>query len=303
MEVLVLLCNLYADGPHTLRRLHKSGVRSLEELERAPIGHLTDVLGSTPASARRLQREARLWRVGAGASALGNAQAAAHEARGITADSSAASERARTSPTAARPAERGSDGRDPAAALVRVPARRIPALPLDEIAPTRALPSTKIAPVAARQTERASATLLRGGLLPGLDSSACPRLIGEGIRTLAQLACAPAARLAPLIGRPLAEVEQWRAQAQELLAGSTRALRTRDASEDVDHAERHVEDVESESARRRDERQVEIVPAPRVRPPAAVWSSAPAARIDKGVVRQSVRPRAVALDDAAGPFA
>lgn len=295
MEVLVLLCNLYADGPQTLRRLHKSGVRSLEELERAPIERLTDVLGSTPASARRLQREARLWRVGAGASALGGAETNARRARSKTSGAGAESERARTSLLAASHAERGpgaraTDSRDPAAAFERAPARRIPSLPLDEIAPTRALPSTKIAPPTARPTARASATLLRAGLLPGLDSSACQRLIGEGIRTLAQLACAPAARLAALIARPAAEVEAWRAQAQERLAGATRP--PRETSADVDHAERHEE-----------ERQVELTPAPRARPPMPVWSSEPAPRFDKGLVRHAVRPRALALDDAAGPFA
>ncbi|MCE9595670.1 MAG: hypothetical protein K8S98_15890 [Planctomycetes bacterium] len=60
MDALALLCNLYGDGPATLRRLREAGCTELVELERLTLDDLTTILGSSPVAARRFQNEATL---------------------------------------------------------------------------------------------------------------------------------------------------------------------------------------------------------------------------------------------------
>lgn len=326
MEPLILLCNLYADGPRTLRRLHASGIRALAELERADVERLAEVLGASPASARRLQREATLWRAGSGASALAQdlradavrvdptssappaapIRSSAPEPVSTSRTSSAGSRAPRTIPHAPLPSPSMPRIASVPPRIASVPPR-IASVPLDEIAPRAALPSHKIAPPFARSSKGARsnapavpksapsarglapqareldrraterATLLHGGMLDGLDAATCQRLVGCGIRTLAQLACAPAARLAEFLGRPPEIVERWRAQAQERLAGPAR-----DAGERV----------------------VELTPAPRIAfvRRTIAWSPH-APRTDEKRLRAPSAMRVLADDDAAGPFA
>ena len=59
MEALALLCTLHADGPATLKRLRRAGCDSLYALESYDADGLAELLGLTPAAARRLGREAR----------------------------------------------------------------------------------------------------------------------------------------------------------------------------------------------------------------------------------------------------
>lgn len=60
MDTLALLCNLLAEGPATLRVLHREGVKTLSDVEAQRIEHLADLLGSSPAGARRFAGEARM---------------------------------------------------------------------------------------------------------------------------------------------------------------------------------------------------------------------------------------------------
>jgi len=57
MDALALLCTLHADGPTTLRRLRDAGCGSLEDLGHVSADRLAELLGVSPAAARRFQRE------------------------------------------------------------------------------------------------------------------------------------------------------------------------------------------------------------------------------------------------------
>lgn len=58
MQALALLCTLHADGPATLRRLHRAGCTSLQRLGAYEPDELAAILEVPPAVARRLGREA-----------------------------------------------------------------------------------------------------------------------------------------------------------------------------------------------------------------------------------------------------
>ena len=60
MDALALLCNLYGDGPATLKRLKAAGLSSVESLHEIEAADLADTLETTEAAARRFLREARL---------------------------------------------------------------------------------------------------------------------------------------------------------------------------------------------------------------------------------------------------
>lgn len=60
MDTLALLCNLLAEGPATLRVLHREGVRTLSDVEAQRIDDLASLLGASPAGARRFAGEARM---------------------------------------------------------------------------------------------------------------------------------------------------------------------------------------------------------------------------------------------------
>jgi hypothetical protein len=59
MDSLALLCNLYGDGPSTLRRLRDLGCRSAFDVVERPVEDLAAMLRSSVDVARRLQRQAR----------------------------------------------------------------------------------------------------------------------------------------------------------------------------------------------------------------------------------------------------
>lgn len=60
MDAMALLCNMHADGPATLRLLRRAGMKSLSDVEERPPEKLADLLGVSPAFARRFAREARM---------------------------------------------------------------------------------------------------------------------------------------------------------------------------------------------------------------------------------------------------
>ncbi len=59
MDGLALLCNLFADGPVTLKRLRLAGVKSLGELERAAPARLAEWLHASLPQAQAFAEEAR----------------------------------------------------------------------------------------------------------------------------------------------------------------------------------------------------------------------------------------------------
>lgn len=60
MDALALLCNLYGDGPATLKRLRSAGCDSFGALDDLEPDQLAPILGTNEAAARRFLREARL---------------------------------------------------------------------------------------------------------------------------------------------------------------------------------------------------------------------------------------------------
>ena len=58
MNSLALLCNLYGEGPVTLRRLREAGCRTCDDIGRLAASELARVLRGSRASAERFQREA-----------------------------------------------------------------------------------------------------------------------------------------------------------------------------------------------------------------------------------------------------
>lgn len=60
MDAMALLCTLHADGPATLKRMREAGLSTLEALAASRDEDIARILGSTPAVARRFQREASL---------------------------------------------------------------------------------------------------------------------------------------------------------------------------------------------------------------------------------------------------
>ncbi|HUR26824.1 MAG TPA: hypothetical protein VM509_01450, partial [Planctomycetota bacterium] len=58
MDSLALLCNLYGDGPATLKRLRAGGVLRIEDVGDRRSSDLAALLELSPASARRFVKEA-----------------------------------------------------------------------------------------------------------------------------------------------------------------------------------------------------------------------------------------------------
>lgn len=58
MDAMALLCTLHADGPTTLKRLRQAGCDSIEAVGGLDPDRLAELLGTTPAAARRFLREA-----------------------------------------------------------------------------------------------------------------------------------------------------------------------------------------------------------------------------------------------------
>lgn len=62
MDSLALLCNLYGDGPQTLRRLREAGCGTLAALESIESERLASLLRTSARAAKRFQTEGRLLR-------------------------------------------------------------------------------------------------------------------------------------------------------------------------------------------------------------------------------------------------
>jgi hypothetical protein len=66
VDPLAFLCNLYAEGPSTLRVLHRAGIRTLPNVLATSDLSLAELLGSSPSAARRFAREAARHAAGEG---------------------------------------------------------------------------------------------------------------------------------------------------------------------------------------------------------------------------------------------
>lgn len=150
MDGLALLCNLFADGPVTLRRLRAAHLASLAEVERVEPESLAECLHASVPQARSFAEEARRLR-----------QRLSEESPRLAAARPAAVE-APPSPSAI--------ARRPAVSPVAGPSA----------APSPAPPLPPLADESADDT-------LRPGLFPGLDEPLCARLHQHQVRTVQAL--------------------------------------------------------------------------------------------------------------------
>lgn len=229
MDAMALLCTLHADGPATLKRLRQSGCASLDTLCALDDARLASMLATTPASARRLQREAELLRErlgGAEATARRDATAArsmgalgadgstsavapfrdAMPMRGTDAPPFPIAHEPREERSAASPGESVPlDGVDLESRERRLMARvletwRARDAEEDEAPGTSSAPVTPLLSTAPPSTSTTTSTNgahrdgtpLRERALDGLDADLCAALLGRGIQTLEELAaCDP----------------------------------------------------------------------------------------------------------------
>jgi len=191
MDSLALLCNLYGDGPATLRRLRESGLASLEAIAEAEPERLAGVLRTAVRSARRFQHEGRLLieRTAAGDPVV------AHAA----------------------PTPRESESGDPLVKKVLETWRR-----LDDEAATP--PSTSQAPAPPLPSaEDVESMNLDDAAIDGLDAAHRERLAHAGIRTLEELTGCDALRIATGEGIALTRVLHWQLLGRRALAGARSA--------------------------------------------------------------------------------
>jgi hypothetical protein len=173
MDALALLCNLYGDGPATLRRLREAGVGELADLGRASLDDLATILGGSKTAARRFQSEAALLEaraIDAGERSTDEptAVSAAHAHREPALERALAAWRA-----ADAAAARGEDADDsPVAGLdAELDLRAASAGSFEETAPQAGTP-------------------LRPELVDGLDTSTCARLRAAGVEHAEELVTA-----------------------------------------------------------------------------------------------------------------
>jgi hypothetical protein len=348
MDPLLLLCNLYADGPTTLRRLKARGIQTLAGVAEVAPDRLAEYLGGSPGAARRFQREAALasraktprdLEEGALIEPLGTEPRGieardveqVHAPRGAALEFNAIGNRPQSAFDLVRRAE------DERAFSSSTPMRsmRIPAMPLDEIAPRAPLPSHKVdSPLAAsfRGAFRVPARVQRNDpareprneaatALPTRAPNPEPRLSAENRRlpTLEASAllhpglCAglDAQVCAKLVGEGIRTLGQLIRVPTQPLAGwigltpeafvilRERASQRLDASSPsiVDAPRVSVQDDGSGG-----ERIYELRPQPRRAPPHPVWTDQPAQPADKSALPLT-RPRLSPVEDVAGPFA
>lgn len=206
MDTLALLCNLHADGPATLRELQRIGCRSAQEL----------VTIDAPALARALDSDedyARWFREEADRLADRFGQPIADKS---PSDRSAVSRDGRRADRALSPV-RPSLAHPPLPALVEAPP--VPAEPArSEPAPAADRPQADAGSESASVT---GDTVLRPGLLEGLDEAWCSALVHQGIRTIGGLVEDGSMALARRLGRPYTRLVDLQSLAAMLLRRST----------------------------------------------------------------------------------
>lgn len=224
MDALALLCTLHADGPATLKALRGLGALSLADVVAADPKRVAEGIGMTPASARRLVREARILAQRLDLEGL-DAEEAPPEvaARGGDAPEPPPTlpVEAPAGPEALAPADLDLVSRivadapaaESAAESAAGPAAEVdepepavePAPPVDE--PERAAaPEEVTAPPA---PAAAPGEIVTGGL-PGLDGTMVEDLAAAGITTYGQLAAAESLSLTRNLGVTFAQARRLR---------------------------------------------------------------------------------------------
>jgi len=192
MDDLALLCNLYGDGPATLKRLREAGCGTIEVLERIAPEELAEIVGTTPAAARRFLREARLLGERTGTRLLEEEETGAPLA---SREESSDSPRDEPRDETEREQESERDPEELGAPLPDEPARspwRDPLL--DRVLESwrerdAAGEELRVAAAPAQELGElaASGTPLRPDLLDGLDLDGCARLRRFGVDSLEDL--------------------------------------------------------------------------------------------------------------------
>lgn len=227
MDAMALLCNMHADGPATIKLLRRAGFASLSDITRARHERLADLLGVSPAYARRFVREARLLGNRMGENVFDVEESAELDAG--EAPLAAASSPSPVDESASRfelsevPAETRlgvPHAPSPETARFRIHAALFATQPGNDAemrGPARAdTPATSANPA---RVLPAQGTALRRGLIEGLDASWCDRLVAQGILTLETLVDAPGMKLAKRLGVPLTDLMDL-----QVLAGRELAL-------------------------------------------------------------------------------
>jgi hypothetical protein len=245
MDAMALLCNMHADGPATIKLLRRAGLSSLPDVTRARPERLADLLGVSPAYARRFAREARLLGERMGENVLDIEECVDIEtgdsapepasfdrppspaspprissgspssARSIATSSidtisgDASSIYARSMDTTSMSTERRDAARARSAGWLE-----------DDVAPAE---SYETPSWARARVLPATGSALRAGLIEGLDAVWCDRLVAQGVLTLETLVDSPGMKLAKRLGVPLTELMDLQILAQRKLAESSGA--------------------------------------------------------------------------------
>jgi hypothetical protein len=188
MDGLALLCNLFADGPVTLKRLRLSRIAHLAELERTEPAQLAALLHASVPQARAFAEEARKL------------------ARRL------AEEQPRLAPTL------------PARSEARQAARTERSAEIPAETPVHAAPPPVDAAPAADAPASLQAIPLVPGLLPGLDEALCARLHPHQVRTVQALSEFAGLSLARRTGIPYSTLLALAREGRRLASERARAL-------------------------------------------------------------------------------
>ncbi len=222
MDALALLCTLHADGPATWRRLRENGCHSLPELARFEPEELSEILGGSPAAARRFLREARHLGERSGATWLEREEPAATlPGAGNVTEPAAAEELA----LPARDQEivdtvlRAWREQDTRELGPKAPQERglFEPPPVVETQPEpEPEPELVVLPFARQHA-------LEPNLIDGLGESACERLHAEGVHSLETLLEVELGALALHSGLGYSRLYRWRSLAERKLRSSAPA--------------------------------------------------------------------------------
>jgi hypothetical protein len=190
MDSLALLCNLYGDGPATLRRLRESGLASLEAIAVSEAERLAGVLRTSVRSARRFQLEGRLL-----------------IDRTAPGDPPVAREA-----TAPPEPQRG----DPLLKKVLETWRRLD----DEASTPPSAPEVVSSAPATPSAPRPPAMDLQEAAIDGLDPAHRERLAHSGVVTLEDLTACDALRIASAEGIALTRMLHWQLLGRRALASA-----------------------------------------------------------------------------------
>jgi|GEM_PF-1587185 len=234
MDTMTLLCNLQAEGPITLRRLREHGLGSIEELRRAPIQRLAQVLEADETAARRFLREAEILAQRCGdalereePAAITRPEAIAAGARAIPARAAEARPGSILNPVPASEIA----GHAPARSSIATPPIASPPITQAPIAqaPIAQAPITQApiaqAPIPAPMTSRPpvartssrAGIQLAVGILEGLDASICRDLASVGVHTLEELWRASALELARQLGWSFTALVDLQCEARQVI--------------------------------------------------------------------------------------